>query len=62
VSVHEVNILGEDISNIKKNPEVLLEASRKVGLEVDTEETKYMVILPPVSEQDYNLLIANKCF
>jgi hypothetical protein len=32
------------INTIKKNPETLLDASREVGLEINTEKTKYIIM------------------
>jgi len=39
-----ISVLGENTNTIKKNTKVVLEARRKVGLEVNTEKTKYMVV------------------
>jgi hypothetical protein len=39
-----VNILGKTINTTKKYIEALSEASREVGLEVNTEKTKHMVM------------------
>jgi hypothetical protein len=40
----DVNILGEDIDTVKKNMEALVGASKEVGLEVNLEKTKYMLM------------------
>jgi hypothetical protein len=59
----DVNILVKSINTARKSTKALLEASREVGLEVTTEKTKYMVVTRHQNVgQDYNLLIANKCF
>jgi hypothetical protein len=44
VYADDVNLLGDDIQTIKKNTQTLLDASKEVGLEVNTEKTKYMLL------------------
>jgi hypothetical protein len=40
--VDDVNLLGDNIDNINKNTETLIDASKEVGLEVNV-ENKYML-------------------
>jgi sorting nexin-29 len=44
VYADDVNILGESVHAIKKNMEALVVASMEIGLEVNAEKTKYMVM------------------
>jgi hypothetical protein len=39
-----VNLLRDNIETIKKNTQILFDASKEVGLEVNTEKTKYMLL------------------
>jgi hypothetical protein len=63
VYADNVNLLGDSINAIKENIEILLEASRDIGLEINAEKTKYMIMSRhPNSGQTQNIRIANESF
>ncbi|KAJ4449560.1 hypothetical protein ANN_00962 [Periplaneta americana] len=44
VYADDVNMLGENPQTVRENTEILLEASKAIGLEVNPEKTKYMIM------------------
>jgi hypothetical protein len=63
VYVDDINILGSSVYAIKKNTEALVVASKEIGLEVNAEKTKYMVMSRNhYSGQNHNMKIDNKSF
>jgi hypothetical protein len=58
-----LNLLGDSVYTTKENSETLLEASRVIGLEINAEKTKYMIMsCHPNSGQNQNIRIANESF
>ena len=41
---YDVNILGGSVHTIKKNAEALVAATKEIGLEVNADTTKYMIM------------------
>jgi hypothetical protein len=63
VYADDVNILGGSIHSIKKNAEGLMIASKEIGLEVNAEKTKYMVMSRNQNTgHNHNIHIDNKSF
>jgi hypothetical protein len=63
VYVDDVNILGGSIHTIRKNTDALLIVSKEIGLEVNAEKTKYMVMSRDQNAgQNGDIRIGNKSF
>jgi hypothetical protein len=63
VYADDVNLLGNSVNTIKENSETLLEASKDIGLEINAEKTKYMIMSRHLNAgQNQNIRIANELF
>jgi hypothetical protein len=63
VYADDVNMLGGSIHAIKKNTEALAVASKEIGLEVNAEKTKYMVMSHNQNAgQNHIIMLDNKSF
>jgi hypothetical protein len=63
VYANDVNLLGDIVNTIQENIERLLEAIRDIGIEINAEKTKYMIMSRHLnSGQTQNIRIANESF
>jgi hypothetical protein len=63
VYADDINLLGDSFNTIKENTKTLLEASRDIGLEINVEKTKYIIMSRHQnSGYNQNIRIANELF
>jgi hypothetical protein len=63
VYADDMNLPVDNIVTMKKKAETLIDASKEVGPEVNTEKTKYMLLSHHQNAgQNRDIKIANKCF
>jgi hypothetical protein len=63
VYADDINLLRDSINTVKENTEILLEASRDIGLAINAEKTKYMIMSHNWnSGQNQNIRTANESF
>jgi hypothetical protein len=59
----DINIVGENIDTIKRNTEALLDEGKKIGLKVNPEKTKYMLMSrSQMIVQNHSMKIVNGPF
>jgi hypothetical protein len=55
--------MGGNIDTIKKTTETIIDASKEVGLEINVEKSKYMLLSPHQNVgQNQDIRIANRLF
>jgi hypothetical protein len=59
----DVNLLRDNIDTVKKNTEMLIDASKEVCLEVSVGKTKYMLVCHhQKAGQNQDIKLANRSF
>ena len=56
VYADDVNMLGENLQTIRENTEIFIKASKDIGLEVNSDKTKYKIT---PHQQNQNIVIEN---
>ena len=61
--VDDVNMLGENLQTVRENAEIFIKASKDIGLEVNSEKTKYTITCCHQNViQNQNMAIGNLSF
>jgi hypothetical protein len=61
--VDDVNLLGDNIDTVEKNTETLIDASKEIGLEINIEKIKYILLSRRQNAgQNWDIEIGNRSF
>jgi hypothetical protein len=59
----DVSLLGDNIDTVKKNTETLIDSNKEIGLEINVDKTKYMLLSCHQNVgQNGEIKIANRSF
>jgi hypothetical protein len=59
----DVNLLGGNIDTVNSNTNILIDGSKDVGLEVNIEKTKYMLVSRNQNtDRNWDIKIGNRSF
>ena len=63
VYADDVNMLGENLQTVRENREIFIKASKDIGLEVNSDKTKYMITSRRQNLiQNQNIVVGNLSF
>jgi hypothetical protein len=63
VYADDVNLLNDNIDAVKKKTQTIIDTTKEVCLEVNTERTTYMLLsCHQTAGQNHTMKIANRCF
>ena len=63
VYADDVNMLGQNLQTVRENAEIFIKTSKDIGLEINFENTKYMIISRHENViQNQNIVIDNLSF
>ena len=62
VYADDINMLGENLQTIRRNATILLKASENIGLELNSEKTKYIITSCHQNVVQNQNIIANVSF
>jgi hypothetical protein len=60
VIAHDVSLPGDNIATIKKKTEISIDASKEVGIKIDVEKTKCLLLSCNIERQNHDMKRADR--